>query len=288
MLKTRSGKDVSKIGMGTWTIKNEIKEVEIMKFYFDKGINYIDVVLAYDNGETIKVVSKFLKMINREDIFINAFITYGCNTINDIKKQIDFYLNELNTDYLDCVTLQGLDAIGFDLNEYSKEILNLKEENKFLKIGYSNISREQFDSLVDHMDLFEGLYNVENKINEDIGILGRCMELNIPFYAYQPLRRNRIAKQNHKEIVELASKYNKTQNQILINWMVKHKDIGVVIKSSNKEHIEENVSSLGFDMNNEDYLILDKFRNEKFDSLLVCYKSEEGKVRIDQVPNQEV
>ena len=36
MLKTKSGKEVSKIGMGTWTIKNETKEIEIMKFYFQK------------------------------------------------------------------------------------------------------------------------------------------------------------------------------------------------------------------------------------------------------------
>ena len=36
----------------------------------------------------------------------------------------------------------------------------------------------------------------------------------------------------------------------------------------------------------DDYILLDKFRNTEFDKLLVSYKTEEGKVRIDQIPNQ--
>lgn len=285
-MKTKNGKEISHIGIGTWTIKNNADEIEILKFYFDKGINYIDVVLAYDNGETLKAISSFLKKINRQDIFINAFITYGCHNIEDIEKQIDFYLNELNTDYLDCVTLHGLDVIEFELDDYVKQINILKNKNKFLNIGYSNLTPEQFSNLASEMNFYEGLYNIENKINEDNGIINKCKELNIPFYAYQPLRRNRIAKQNHTEIVELAKKYNKTQNQILINWMIKHKNINVLIKSSNKKHIIENIDSLYFELTDEEYQKLDRFRNEKFDSLPVSYKTEKGKIRIDQIPNQ--
>ena len=86
----------------------------------------------------------------------------------------------------------------------------------------------------------------------------------------------------------MAQKYGKTQNQVLINWIVKHKQIGVLIKSSNKEHIKENISSLDFDMEEEDYKILDSFRSKEFDEVKVSFKNEEGKVRIDQLPNQKI
>ena len=73
-----------------------------------------------------------------------------------------------------------------------------------------------------------------------------------------------------------------------MNWLLVHKKIGVLVKSSNKEHIAENIGALGFVMEEDDYVVLDKFRNAEFDKLLVSYKTEEGKVRIDQIPNQPI
>lgn len=289
MLYCKNGKPVSRIGIGTWTInkQNINDEVDSLLFYFQNGVNYIDVVLAYDNGAVLDVISQFLQKINREDIFINAFITFGCKNPEDIEKQVNFYLNKLNTSYLDCVTLHALDCIGFELSDYTKTINKLHKNGTFLNVGYSNLMPEQLFALK-NVRFFEGLYNLENKINEDTKILDYCKQNNIDFYAYQPLRRNRTAKQNYPQVVELANKYNKTQNQILINWMVLHKGIGVIIKSSNKKHIAENIDALNFKLKSNEYKVLDQFRNAEFDKLKVCYKNEEGKIRIDQIPNQPI
>lgn len=290
MLKTKNGTPISPIGIGTWTINkdNINNEIEALNYYHSQGINFIDVVLAYDNGATLDVIADFVKNTNREDLFINAFITFGCNTPNDIENQIDIYLDKLGTKYLDCITLHSLDCIGFDLDTYANTINNLKSTGKFLNIGYSNLSPDDLNNLKSNMQYFEGLYNIENKLNEDTGILSSCQDSNIPFYAYQPLRRNRTAKQNYPEIVLLANKYNKTQNQILINWLIKHKHIGILIKSSNINHIKENLESLDFEMTLEEYNTLNDFRNKEFDNLPVCYKNEPGKIRIDQIPNQPI
>lgn len=289
MLKTASGKAVSKIGIGTWTINKENfkEEVSALKYYFNHGVNYIDVVLAYDNGRTLDVIAEFLKHIKREDIFINGFITYGCEKVEDIEKQIDLYLEKLGTDYLDCVTLHALGAIGFDFNKYVKKINSLKGQ-KFLREGYSNLPPKLLKKVAGSTDYFEGLYNLECKINEDSGVMEICRENKIPFYAYQPLRRNKTAKQNYPVLVSLAEKYGKTQNQILINWLVNHKKIGVLIKSSNKKHIQENLAALEFKMTLSDYKKLDQFRNKQFDEIEVCYTSEEGKVLIAALPNQPI
>lgn len=290
MLYTKSGKEVSKIGIGTWTIKKEnIKEeVDALKYYFKNGVNYIDVVLAYDNGNVLDVITQFLKSVKREDIFINVFITHGCAKIEDVENQLKTYQQKLGLDYFDCVTLHSPVILGFNFADYVKEIQRLQKQYNILNIGYSNLSPEQFKQVKSHIAFFEGLYNLENKINDDNKIIKSCLENDIPFYAYQPLRRNRTAKQNYKEVVELVNKYNKTQNQILINWMVKHKNIGLLIKSSNKAHIYENISSLNFEMEIKDYKVLDKFRNAEFDKIKYSYANEEGKIRIDQVPNQPI
>ena len=288
MLYTKSNKPISKIGIGTWTINKEFidDEIRALNYYFKNGVNYIDVVLAYNDGAVLDVVAEFLKSINREDLFINAYITFGCNNLTDIKKQIDYYLNKLNTEYIDCITLHCLDAIGFSFEEYVGYINSLKESGKVSKIGYSNLSPEQLKSVIRQCDFFEGLYNLECKMNEDNGILEICNTNSIPFFAYQPLRRNRTAQENYQLLLDLANKYNKTQNQIVLNWLLKHKNIRTVIKSSNIAHIKENLGALDFVMEKSDYLKLDSFRAQKFDNIKYSYKNEKGKVRIDQIPNQ--
>ncbi len=290
MLLTKSGNKVSKIGIGTWTIKkdNIEDEVKALKYYYSQGVNFIDVVLAYDNGATLDVIAEFLKTVKREDIFINVLITHGCIKLSDIEKQLKIYQEKLKLDYFDCVTLHSPAVLGFNFDDYVKEIKRLNKIYKFLNIGYSNLTPEQFVNVKSHISYFEGLYNLENKINDDNGIIKACLENDVAFYAYQPLRRNRVAKQNYKEVVSLATKYGKTQNQILINWMVKHKRIGILIKSSNQVHIKENIEGLNFEMTEKDYKSLDSFRNAEFDKLEITYGKEEGKIRIDQIPNQPI
>ena len=285
---TKSGKELSKIAIGTWKISKENidREVAALKFYFDQGINIIDVVLSYDNGDTLDVLAKFLKQVKREDIFINGLITTGCKEVGDVEKQINTYLTKFQIDYLDCVTLHSPMNIAIPFNEYVKEIERLRSSNKFVYIGYSNLSPEQLNAVVGKIDYFEGLYNLECKINEDNGELATCRANNIPFYAFQPLRRNRTAARNYTELVSLAKKYGVTQNQVLINWLALHKKLGILIKSSNIEHIKENLAALSFHMEQSDYEILDKFRSAEFDSIPVTYSREEGKIYIASLPNQ--
>ena len=84
----------------------------------------------------------------------------------------------------------------------------------------------------------------------------------------------------------MSKKYNRTQNQIMINWIVKEKGIYPLIKSTNVNRIKENIESLDFDMDKEDYEILNKFQNEKINSIDINWDDESG-ITIDQLANQD-
>jgi len=58
-----------------------------------------------------------------------------------------------------------------------------------------------------------------------------------------------------------------------------------IIKSSNKDRIKENIEALNFEMTQEDYELLNNFRNKEFDNIKVSFGKEKG-VQIDQLPNQ--
>ena len=143
--------------------------------------------------------------------------------------------------------------------------------------------------IVEELDIelfsFEGLYNLECKQNEDVGILNYCKEHNILFINYQPFRRNRTANHNYPLLVELANKYNKTQNQILLNYYVKEKNIIPITKANKIEHIKLNLEALGFEMERQDYQKLNNFRCEEFDKLEVDWL-DNGGIPIYKFANQ--
>ena len=113
-----------------------------------------------------------------------------------------------------------------------------------------------------------------------------CKKNNIQFVAYQPLRRNRTQLRNYDLLIELSQKYNKTQNQIILNWIIKEKKMNVLIKSTNCDRIDENIKSLDFEMEEKDYKRLNDFKNEKFEDIKIDWDNTGDGISIDQLPNQ--
>ena len=85
--------------------------------------------------------------------------------------------------------------------------------------------------------------------------------------------------------MERSEKYGKTQNQILLNWIVKEKGIFPIIKSTNMERIKENLNALNFNMESEDYEKLNEFRSKEFDEVAIDFLGKGG-ITIDQLANQ--
>ena len=282
-------KDLHPIGIGTWTISKETydKDIKGLLYSFEKGQNSIECNASYLAGESLDVVADFIKQIDREKIFINAVMTYGVKNAGDVHKFLDLYLKKLGTTYVDCITygatLDFLEKEGFAPSEYLKVVRELQKQGKTRFIGMSNLSPEDYEKY-GPFDHFEGCYGLETNVYEDNGLLDKAKS---SFVAYQPLRRNRTAKMNYPILIELAKKYDKTQNQIILNWIIKHKGIKILCKCTDIPHIDENLQSLDFDMELEDYTRLDEFRQPFFDNLKVKFRENEEGILIHQVPNQD-
>jgi len=195
-------------------------------------------------------MKKFLDIVPRDKIFITVNLDPTINEVGDIEKQLDLYLNMLGITYVDGIQLHSPRFTNIALNDVYLEIKRLVKIGKARYIGVSNIDLEQLQRLCEivKIDFFEGVYNLECKIYEDLGVLNYCLKNNIKFIAYQPLRRNRTALRNYEELVKLAKKYQKTQNQVIINYLVYEKNIMPIIKSTNRNRIKENNSALDFKM----------------------------------------
>lgn len=277
------------IGIGTWKIdyENFENEIDALMHSYRLGQNYLSLSLLYNNGEVVKQMKKLIDKIGRENVFIATNLEPTIETIEDIEKQLNQYLQILNIEYVDMLQLHKPSFSKVSLGKVYMEIDRLVKVGKVKYVGISNCNLHQLEEVnsITKIDFFEGVYNLECKIYEDNGVMEYCKENNISFLCYQPLRRNRTAKRDYPILKQLSEKYNKTQNQIILNWILKEKKINPLIKSTNVSRISENNDALNFEMEKEDYDRLNDFRSEEFDNVVIDWE-DKGGIPIDQLANQ--
>lgn len=282
-------KDIFPLGIGTFRIDLTQKEASMNALIesIKLGQNYIDTSHLYENGKVMAFIGEFIKKVGREKLFITTKIEPTVEKITDIEEQLNKYLEIMNIDYVDCLMLHSVIFTKLPLIDTYKEMNRMIELGKAKSLGLSNSNLEQLKEINEQypISIYEGIYNLECKLNEDIGIINYCKDNNIIFCAYQPLRRNRTANRNYPLLVELSKKYNKTQNQIILNWIIRQKKLNVLIKTTNSNRINENINSLNFEMDIEDYNKLDLFRAEEFDNIIIDWEGKGG-ITVDQLANQ--
>lgn len=281
--------NIFELGIGTWKIDYENIENDMQSLIhsYNLGQNYLSLSMLYNNGKVVRQMKKFIDKVDRDKLFIATNLEPTIECKNDIEKQLNKYLQILDIEYVDMLQLHKPSFSKIPLIDVYKEIQRLVSLGKVKYIGISNASLEQL-SLINKeikIDFFEGIYNLECKIYEDIKVLDYCNKNDIKFLCYQPLRRNRTTKRNYPLLVELASKYDKTQNQIILNWIINEKKMIALVKSTNINRINENKQALDFKMDIEDYERLNNFRSEEFDNVKVDW-DDNGGISIDQLANQ--
>lgn len=270
---TKVPKKIFPIGIGTWGIggfaerdpeNDDKKQIEALTYTLEKGANYIDTVTMYGGGYSLKLINKALRGLNWSKLFINSKITGTIEKPKDIQNQTERYLKELGLDYLDSIMLHAPWRAEIGLERTFEEMARMVEMQKVRYLSVSNCIPEQLDLFrkVTGIPLFanEIDYDFEVRIHDEIGTVKNCITNGTRVICFQPLRRSETAKQNYPILVEMSKKYGKTQNQIILNWLT-HKDLFLpIVKSSTKSHIDENLRSIGWEMEPEDYKKIEDFR----------------------------
>ena len=110
------------------------------------------------------------------------------------------------------------------------------------------------DTAVNQVEFHSLLYQEE--------LLSFCKDNNkIQLEAYSPLTRGK--RLNHRNILEIAKKYNKTPAQVLIRWSLQHNVI-VIPKSIHEARIKENSQVFDFQLEPKDMKLLDSLNENLY------------------------
>jgi len=132
----RTGFKVSDISMGA----SFIREANVVRYAFDKGINYIDTAEAYANGASERAIRDALRHIEREKIFIatKSSIRPGVGKETVLRKARQS-LERLDTEYIDAYMMSSVSTVEW-LNHpgYHAAMDELKAEGrvKFTGVTY--------------------------------------------------------------------------------------------------------------------------------------------------------
>lgn len=281
--------EIFPIGIGTFKLdlENSQNTLQALLHSFDKGQNFMSTSLLYDNGSVVDFLQKFFQEVKKDEVFLSCHLEKNVEKKEDVEKQLDEYLQKMKIDYVDSLQVHLPHSMKMPLLEIYEEMDKLVKKGKVRFLSASNTTLDQLKVLQQNFKLvsFEGVYNLECKYYENIGLMEFCKQNDIQFVCYQALRRNHIAKMNYPFLAEIAKKYDKTQNQILLNWLVKEKAVSTLIKTNTIQNIDSNLEALDFVMEKEDLKILNDFQDERFNQMEIDWKNQGG-VSIDQLANQ--
>lgn len=217
----RTGREVSRIGLGTWSIgggsawggDHELNVVvDTIREAPAAGINLIDTAPGYNFGNSERILGKALEGMNREDVVIitKCGVTWDqemkgdlFNVVNGIqlyknlnsvsvRKEIEESLKRLGTDYVDIYMTHWQSVEGSKYYvpiQKTMDVLNdLKAQGKIRGIGAANVDIHHIEEYLKwgDLDLIQVKYSILDRGIEK-EIIPCARENDITIQCYSPL-----------------------------------------------------------------------------------------------------
>ena len=280
----KSSMNYSKIISGTMTWGkwgkqfNTEQMISLMNHCIDNDLTTFDHADIYGDYTTEADFGKALSQssINRDSIQLisKCGIQYFTETINNKVKHYNYTkdyivwsveesLKHLKTDYLDALLLHRPSPL-MEPNEIMEAVAKLAQEGKINDFGVSNFTTSQIDLIASEVPVTINqveLSLTQNKAMFD-GTLDQTTIKKITPMAWSPLgivfkEDSEQTRRIHKQLGKLMNKYNATEDQLLLAWIMRHpSNIHPVIGTTDKNRITNAIKAAEIELDLEDWFLI--------------------------------
>lgn len=275
--RLKSGFSLPELGLGTWKIGGEreadaardIEWIDAIQAAIHMGYTHIDTAEMYGAGHAEELIGDAIRNCARKELTIASKVFATNLAYKDVKKSAQASLSRLGLEYIDLYYIHAPN-LDIPLKETMQAFDELIEEGLIKNIGVSNFTRELLEEAQSHTTnkivANQIEYNLVTREQSHYGdcvkmeseILPYCQENDVLLVACRPLDRGITLEQN-VVMDNMSEKYQKSYAQIAINWLLSQKNVVTISKSSDKNHLEENLGATGWYMDKADVELL---RNE--------------------------
>jgi len=239
--------EIPALGMGTYTI-NGNRGAQLIAKALGMGYAYLDSAQMYDNEAD---VGKGVKLSGqpREDVFVLTKVHPENIGKKDFLNSVEESLRKLSLDHVDLLLIHWPNP-NVPVVESVGELIKAKERGYTRFIGVSNFNIAQINAalatgaeIVTNQVEFHCLID-QRKVHEFLRGKGISMT------AYSPLGQGRLL--GHPMLASLAKKYDRSQAQIALRWLVAHDGVIAIPRSSNENRLTENLGIFEFELSEQD------------------------------------
>src|SRR6185369_15960019 len=171
------------------------------------------------------------------------------NGYENTLKAFDRSLKRLQLDYLDLYLIHQ--PFGDVYGEW-RAMEELYKEGRVKAIGVSNFQPDRLIDLIIHNDIKPAVNQIEtHPFHQQNDTQKFLQDNNVQIQSWGPFAEGKNNIFQNKLLLSIAKKYNKSVAQVIIRWLTK-RGVVAIPKSVRKERMEENFSSLSFELSAED------------------------------------
>ncbi len=249
-LTLNNGIQMPLVGFGTFMLNGESCTDAVVSA-IQAGYRMIDTAQAYGNEAAVGAGIR-ASGIDRKELFLVTKVNF--TSYENAEQTVLQSLKNLQTDYLDLLLLHWPFA-----NYYAawRSLEKLYTDGKIRAIGVSNFEPDQLLDLIAYNQIVPAVNQIETNLYCQRSMERSWMDKKqVAHMAYAPLGQgNRNEMYQESAVCTLAEKYSKTPAQILLRFLTQ-KNIVIIPRSSNPEHIRENFALFDFTLTDDEMAVL--------------------------------
>lgn len=259
-----SGFEINKIGFWTWTMwgkrekeenYDDSKDVAAIKYAIERGVTHFDAAELYAEGFSEEILWKAIKNTDRKKLCIASKVMWTNCSYEWVVSSCEKSLERCGLDYFDLYYIHWR-AEDMDLKATMRALDILVKEWKIKNIWVCNF---RVDSLKEAQGYTNNKivvnqvhYNLICREPEFSGLLDYCQNNDVMIVAWRPLDYWSLISDKENILSDFKVKYWKSTAQIVLNWLISQDNVVTIFKSTNPEHIDENLWALNWEMEKED------------------------------------